>query len=334
MASPSPTKIIDNAIFCSSMYTLVYTDPDQKWLIRKHLLSLHSEFSSLYPNVSVFTHNDGTMVNLLKAEGYLHISRSLPSIHISIWIHEHYPHMAPIVQVSPNPTYQIRPNHPFVDPSGLTTSSYLHMWGPFGHDLLGLANSLVKLFSLDHPFYYVNAPTLSHPSYMSKRDCMDRLWYMLHYDMITLRENTDDEIEKLTILQAEMSMRVDTTTSIIIGLDHEMVNLKQRVNEMTGESDILINWLAVNKVNLSVAMGGKVADAFECMDTYSELAMEWLAEDKALEDLMYALGKAHENGVMSHEHYIKQVRSLAREQFFFRAKLERLKDPQIFKLLD
>ncbi|KAI3749449.1 hypothetical protein L2E82_20061 [Cichorium intybus] len=334
MASPHPAEIIDNAIFCNTAHALAYTDPDQKWLIRKHLLSLHIEFSSLYPSVGMFTHNDGTMVNLLKAEGFLHISQSLPSIHVSIWIHEHYPHLAPIVQVTPNPTYPIRPNHPFVDPSGVTTSSYLHKWVPFGHDLLGLAYNLVKLFSLDHPFYLVGAPTVSHPFYMSKTDCMDRLWWMLHYDMMTLRENTNDEVEKLTTLQAEMSMHADITTSMIIGLDHERVNLKQRVKEMTDEADILINWLAVNKVNLSVAMGGEVEDAFECADMYSKLALEWLAEDKALEDLMYALEKALEKGVMNYEHYIRQVRSFSRDQFFLRAKLEKLKDPQIFKFLD
>lgn len=336
MTSPPSVEIINNAMFCNTVHALAYTDTHQKWLIRKHLLSLHIEFSSLSPSVAMFTHNDGTMVNLLKAEGYLHISQYLPSIHVSIWIHEHYPHKPPIVQVTSksNPTYPIRPNHPFVDPSGVTTSSYLHTWGPFGHDLLGLAYSLVKIFSLDHPFYFASAPTLSHPSYMSKTDCMDRLWWMLHYDMMTLRETTNDEVENLTILQADMSMRVDITTSIIIGLDHERVNLKQRVKEITDESDILINWLAVNKVNLSVAMGGKVEDAFECIDTYSHLALELLAEDQALEDLMYALEKALEKGVIRYEHYMKQVRSLARHQFFFRAKIERLKEVKIFKLLD
>ncbi|KAI3678871.1 hypothetical protein L6452_38175 [Arctium lappa] len=334
MVLPSPVEIIDNAIFCNTAYALAYTDPDQKWLIRKHLLSLHQEFSSLYPTVDTFIHNDGTMVHLLKAEGYLNVSHLLPLVHLTIWVHEYYPHVAPVVQVTSDPTIPIRLNHPFVDPSGVTTSSYLRTWGPFGYDLLGLAHNLVKLFSLDHPFHLVSSPSLSHTSYVSKMEGMDRLWWMLHYDMIALKENTIYEVEKLTTLQAEMRMRVNTTTNMIIELNHEKTDLKQRVKEITDETDVLISWLAVNKVNLSVAMGGQVEDAFECVDDDSEWALELLAEDQALEDLMYALEKALDNGIVTSATYIKQVRSLAREQFFTRAKLAKLKGPQIFKFRD
>ncbi|KVH94345.1 Steadiness box [Cynara cardunculus var. scolymus] len=314
MVSPSLVDIIDKAIFCNTVYALAYTDSDQKWLIRKHLLSLHQEFSSLYPKVGTFIHNDGTMVHLLKAEGYLNVSHLLPLVHVTIWVHEYYPHVAPMVQVTSDPTIPIRSNHPFVDPSGVTTSSYLYMWGPSGYDLLGLAYNLVKLFSLDHPFHFVSSPSISHPSYVSKMEGMDRLWWMLHYDMIALRESINDEVQNLTTLQAEMKVRVNITTDMIIGLDHEKTDLKQIVKEMTDETDVLISWLAVNKVNLSVAMGGKLEDAFECVDDDSKWALELLAEDKALEDSMYALDKALDDGVVASEAYFRQVRSLARDQ--------------------
>ncbi|PWA80290.1 Steadiness box [Artemisia annua] len=242
--------------------------------------------------------------------------------------------MAPIVQVTLDPANPIRPNHPFVDLSGVTTSSYLQTWDPFGYDLLGLVYNLVKIFTLDHPFNVVNVPSSSHPSYMSKMECMDFLWCMLHYDIIALREYTNDEVEKLSTLQDEMKMRVNTTHDIIIGLDREKADLKQKVKETTDEADMLINWLTINKVNLSVAMGGNVEDAFECVNEDSQLVMDLLAEDKALEDVMYALDKALQNGVMSYEAYLKQVRILARDQFFVRAKLKKLKGPQIFKFLD
>ncbi|KAI3806030.1 hypothetical protein L1987_21920 [Smallanthus sonchifolius] len=325
MASPSQLDIIDDAMFCNTGFALAYSDPDQKWLIRKHLLSLHREFSSLYPVIDTYIHKDGTTVNLLKVDGYLRISHSLPSIHINIWVHEHYPHVAPMVQVKMDQTNTIRSNHPFVDPSGLTMSSYLHTWGPLGFDLLGLARNLVNIFSLDHPFYVVNVPpSMSHPSYVSKMEGMDQLWWRLHYDMIALTENTNDEVETLVALQGEMRTRVDITDNMIIGLDQEKTELKQQVKEMTDEADILVNWLMVNKVNLSVAIGGRVEDAFECVDEHSQMKMECIAEDEALEELMYALDDALGKGVVSHETYIKQVRLLARDQFVARATLVKL----------
>lgn len=325
MALSSQVEIIDNAMFCNTEFALAYFDPDQKWLIRKHLLSLLREFSSLYPTIDTYIHRDGTMVNLLKVGGYLYISHSLPLVHIYIWVHEHYPHVAPMVHVKMDLTNPIRSYHPFVDPSGLTTSSYLHTWGPSGYDLLGLAHNLVKIFSLDHPFFVTNVPpSLSHPSYVSKMEGMDRLWWMLHYDMIALRENTNNEVEKLVALQGKMRAHVDITNTMIIGLNHEKNELKQHVKEMTDEADILINWLMVNKVNLSLKNGGRVEDAFECVDEDSRIKMDCVAENEALEDLMYALDDALGKGVLGHETYIKQVRVLAREQFFARAKLENL----------
>ncbi|GJT70917.1 ELC-like protein [Tanacetum coccineum] len=333
MASTSQVEIIDNAMFCDSVYALAYSDSDQKLLIRQHLHSLHREYPSLCPVIDTFIHNDGTMVTLLKVEGCLHVSRSLPLVHINIWIHEHYPNMAPIVQVTLDPANPIRPNHPFVDLSGVTNSSYLQTWDPFGYDLLGLVYNLVKIFTLDHPFYVVNVPSSSHPSYMSKMECMDHLWCRLHYDMIALREYTNDEVEKLSILQEEMKTRVNITGDIISGLYREKADLKQNVEELTDEADMLINWLMVNKVNLSIAMGGNAEDAFECANEDSQLVMDLLAEDKALEDVMYALDKALQNGAVSYEAYLKQVRSLARDQFFVRAKLKKLKGPHIFKFL-
>nr|XP_043638376.1 protein ELC-like [Erigeron canadensis] len=335
MASPCHVDFIDNAMFCDTMFALAYTDSDQKWLIREHLLSILREFPSLHPTIDTFIHNDGSTVKLLKVEGNLHISHSLPLTHINIWIHEHYPHVAPIVQVSLDPSNPIRPNHPFVDVSGVTTSSYLHTWSPFGYNLVGLAYNLVRLFSLDHPFSLVSTDrNMCHLSYMSKMECMDRLWWMLHYDIITLSENTNNKIEKLTTLQGEMKMRGDVIDNIITGLEHERAGLKQRVKEMTDEADMLINWLAVNKVNLSVALGGEVEDAFEFEGKDANLVMEGLAEDRALEDLMYAVEKAHEKGAMSHEVYIKQIRVLAKDQFMIRAKLKKLRGPKIFKFLD
>ncbi|KAJ0699117.1 putative ubiquitin E2 variant, ubiquitin-conjugating enzyme/RWD, steadiness box (SB) [Helianthus annuus] len=325
MASPSQLEIIDNAMFCNTKFALAYPDPDQKWLIRRHLISLHREFSSLCPIVDTYIHHDGGGVNLLKVDGYLYISHSLPLVRINIWVHEHYPHMAPMVHVNTDLTNPIRLNHPFVDPSGLTTSSYLHTWRPFEYDLLGLARNLVNIFSLDHPFYVASVPpNMSHPSYVSKIEGMDRLWWMLHYDMIALREDTNDEVEQLAALQGEMRARVDITDNMIIGLDHEKTELKQRVKEMTDEADTLVNWLSVNKVNLSVVIGGRVEDAFECVDEISTMKMEWQAEDDALEELLFKLDDALVKDVISHETYIKQVRVLAREQFFARAKLEKL----------
>ncbi|RVW54756.1 hypothetical protein CK203_071888 [Vitis vinifera] len=71
----------------------------------------------------------------------------------------------------------------------------------------------------------------------------------------------------------------------------------------------------------------RMEDVIEAADEKSELVLDQLAGDKAMEDLMYELDKAVEQGVVTLQAYIKEVRITAREQFFNRAMLLKLKGP-------
>ena len=68
--------------------------------------TLLQDYPTLNPSIDTFIHNDGTTVNLLNANGYLFVSHSSPPIAITIWLHENYPYMAPIVFVTPNHNVQ------------------------------------------------------------------------------------------------------------------------------------------------------------------------------------------------------------------------------------
>ncbi|KAL3531286.1 hypothetical protein ACH5RR_010608 [Cinchona calisaya] len=332
MATISSRQFIEAALSCtSSSFALSYADPNQKWIIQQHLISLLQDFPSLVPGMDTFTHNDGTTVNLLKANGEIHVSPSTPPILLTIWIHENYPTMAPIVFVaSSNQSFPVYNDHPFVDSSGATTSSYLANWTP-GCNLSELARNLVKLLSHHHPFYYSPCPWITHLSFISKREAMDRLACILHYDMMELRSKTAEEIEQLTALQDKLRERADIVTGLVIGLENEHKDLKGIEKKLTDEADVLLNWLKVYNRNPAISMVGDdhIDDAFEAVDENSRMVLECLAADKALEDLMYALDKAVEQGIFSFDAYVKQVRSLARTQFWYRAqriKFERLRN--------
>ncbi|XP_057460723.1 protein ELC-like [Actinidia eriantha] len=327
MASQSSVQFIDAALFCTSPFALSYTDPYQKWLIREHLLSLLQYFPSLNPSMDTFFHNDGNTVDILKATGDLHVSRSTPKVHLTIWLHQNYPHIAPIVYVSPTSTSPIHRDHPFVDPnSGATTSPYLLSWLYPRSNLLDLVQNLVNLFSHNHPFAYNSAfSSLSHPS---KREALDRLSCMLHYDVAALRAKTEEEIEGLSVLQVEMVKRVDIATSMMIGLEHEKLNLNRRAMDLRDEADVLMNWLRVHDTK---SRGEEIEDdnAYEVVDEESSVVLDCLAADMSLEDLIYALDKAVERGVVDFDVYISQVRKLAREQFVHRALVVKFKGSEM-----
>ncbi|KAI3449703.1 hypothetical protein Pfo_006368 [Paulownia fortunei] len=321
ISSPNPIKFIEDALFCTSPLALSYTGPDQKWIIRQHLISLFQDFPSLKPSVGVFTHNDGTEVKLLNANGELPVSQNAPSVPLTIWVHEFYPQMAPIVYLDlANSVYPIYENHPFADSSGATVSSYLKNWQFTKSNLSGLVHNLIKLFSHNHPFYYSGSSSCAHPSIVSKMEAMDRLAGTIYYDMAAIRAKTEEEIENLSALQVELEKRAEAVKNLVLGLEQERKSLKERTKELCDESDKVLNWLRV----YDGGSGFPMDDAFESLDGKSEIMVECLAADLAMEDLMYALDEAVEQEVVGFEVYMKQVRVLAREQFWHRAKMVKI----------
>ncbi|OIT34537.1 protein elc [Nicotiana attenuata] len=321
---PSSIQFIDAALSCTSPpFAPPYTDPNQICIIRRHLISLLQNYPSLRPSIDTFTHDDGTTANLLNANGEMQVSSSTPAIPLTIWLHESYPFMAPIVLVSLNTSYPIYDNHPYVDSSGSVSSFYLVNWKYPGCNLSDLVHNLIKIFSHNHPFYY-SAPSVYsfHPSLASKREAVDRLSCTLHYDMTELLSKTHVEVEELSTLREQMVRRAIIAEISVDEHETEISELKERVKILTDEADKVSSWLRVN--DQSSFSEHPIEDAFEASDENSKVLLECLAADRATEDLIYSLDKVVEQGVVNLGTYLKQVRLLARDQFFGRAKLVKM----------
>ncbi|XP_057801037.1 protein ELC [Salvia miltiorrhiza] len=310
----SSTRFIEDALFCSDPLALSYSDPDQKWIIRQHLISLLHDFPSLKPSVAVFTHNDGTDVKLLLASGDLPVS---PPVPLTIWVHELYPHVPPIVYVNAAP-HPIHDHYPFADPaSGAAASAYIASWHFARSTLSGLAHNLVRLFCHSHPFCHTGGSDswAHHPSLASRMEATDRLACSVYSDAAAMATEARREIEDLAAVQAALKERSEALAIAVRQLEGERRGLKWRSDKMSEEADRLQNWLKV------YAGCAAIDDAFEGVDAWSETAMDLLAADRAAEDLLYKLEEAVGAGVVGFHVYIKQVRVLARDQFFIRAKI-------------
>lgn len=159
-------------------------------------------------------------------------------------------------------------------------------------------------------------------------EALDRLVGSLHYDISRLKAKTEEETEGLATLQVKLVKRVGIANGIVGGLEREKLRLKERVAELAEESDMVMNWLRVHDRQAWVAgIGDDIENAFEIAHVDGEdgvdskLVLDCLAADKAIEDLMYALDEAVERGAVSFQVYIRQVRVLAREQFYKKAML-------------
>ncbi|KFK36785.1 hypothetical protein AALP_AA4G170500 [Arabis alpina] len=329
MSSPSSSslvKFIEKALLATGPFALSYTDPDQKWLIRKHLTSFLQNFPKFDLSTDTFNHNNGTKVQLFLLEGSLHTQTStiqqLPSIPLTIWVHENYPLTPPLVFINPKNPIPIRTNHTFINTSsGLTNTNYIKTWEHPRSNLLDFIRNLKKVLANDHPFiptYPTPTPNLS----VTKTEALDRLATRLHYDAITIMERTEKEIENLWKLQSEVKQRSESVRTIINDLETEKETLKERALKVNDDTHVLTIWVEKNYQRLMKLNSGdvEIEEMFEVDDEDDEkkLVMESLVIDEAIEDVMSVLEEATEKGKLEIGLYLKQVRVLAREQFFSR----------------
>ncbi|XXG76721.1 hypothetical protein AAC387_Pa08g1017 [Persea americana] len=323
---PSPsTRFIDAALFNSGPLALSYRH-ELKWIIREHLINLLNDFPSLTPSTDTFTHDDGTSVRLLNAGGELHVSPTKPPISLTIWLHQCYPCIPPLVFLSSTSNNPVVPHHPFVDASGAATLPYLHNWVYPRSNLVDLVRNLVRIFSQHFPFFFPSCNLVfSNPFLASRREALDRLVGLLHCDVVALQAQAEQDIEDLTTQQGMLLERATMVATIVEGLEIERLSLKRKALKMAEGADVIQNWLRVNDQNSIAAFSGESLEAFEAADDESKQVLECMAANHAIDDVVYALDRALEEGVIPFGVYLKQVRALAKEQFIHRALLVKLR---------
>ncbi|WOK91556.1 protein ELC-like [Canna indica] len=325
VSSSSSTRFINAALQTTGEKALSYIHGQLKWLIGDHLVSLLDEFPTLSAHCETFTDEDGADSLLLQAHGSLPISSSMPHVIVTIWLLQAYPFTPPRVFIFPTAKQAILPDHPFVEPSGLVSSPYLEEWLYPKSNLRDLARNLVKIFKFCHPYSSGAASaSFGETSFASKREAIDRLFARLHSDTKQLQAQTEADIERLGNTQAVLRDRARVIKWGLRELEGEERALKKAVEEKVDEADMLSTWLRLHGTNslLASSLSDEV-EGFEPVDERGRCLLEEEAAVLAIDEVVYALDGALETGVLDFRTYIKQVRGLAREQFFPEALLNK-----------
>ncbi|KAJ6307475.1 hypothetical protein OIU76_017299 [Salix suchowensis] len=325
---------------------LPYTE-DTKWLIRQHLLSLTSTFPSLEPKTATFTHNDGRTVNLLQADGtvpmtFESVTYNIPVI---IWLIESYPRHPPCVYVNPTRDMVIKRSHSFVNPSGLRPRPSPN---PVYHpNQSSLTNSSTSgSVGSGYPRPMVRPPQYPPPSppygggvgkvgtedaeEVYKRNVINKLVETVHGDMLLLRKTREAEMESLFSAQAVLRRREEEVNKGLKEMRDEMEGLESQLQAVLMNTDVLEAWVRQNEGKLKGGMKDIDVDkAFECVDVLSKQMLECTAADMAIEDVVYSLDKAVQEGAMPFDQYLRNVRLLSREQFFNRATAAKVRAAQM-----
>lgn len=324
MVSSSSIRFIEAALEATGDRALSYVHHGLKWLIRDDLLSLFDDFRTLSPGSDTLTHNDGTTVHLLYAHGVLPVSSSLPPVLLTIWLHQAYPFVAPIVYVFPATGEQmVVHDHPFIAPSGSAVLPYLQTWQYPKSNLSDLARNLVKVFRICHPYGFIpTSPGRTDASLASKREAIDRLVAALHYDVKRFQAQIEEDMKQLCSRQATLRERTDMIDRALGDLELERLRSKEVAKQMVDNADVLSNWLQSHGTESCLYM--EEVEGFEAADETDRCLLDNEAAAQAIDDSVEVLGEALAAGSVTFANYIKQVRCLAREQFFHRAMVAKI----------
>ncbi|XP_057976232.1 protein ELC-like [Malania oleifera] len=168
------------------------------------------------------------------------------------------------------------------------------------------------------------------PNEVYKRNAINKLVETLHGDIMGLRKTREAEMEGLFNVQAALRQREEQLGKGLREMLDEKEGLEQQLQMVLMNSDVLEVWLRENEGKMTT-MGSSdvVDDAFEPCDALSKQMLDCTASDLAIEDVIYSLDKAVQEGSIPFDQYLKNVRLLSREQFFHRATSAKVRAAQM-----
>jgi ESCRT-I complex subunit TSG101 len=148
--------------------------------------------------------------------------------------------------------------------------------------------------------------------------------------MLLLRKTRESEMESLFSAQAVLRRREEEINKGLKEMRDEMEGLESQLQVVLMNTDVLEAWVRQNEGKVKGGMEDIDVDkAFECVDVLSKQMLECTAADMAIEDVVYSLDKAVQEGAMPFVQYLRNVRLLSREQFFNRATAAKVRAAQM-----
>lgn len=162
---------------------------------------------------------------------------------------------------------------------------------------------------------------------MFRRDAINKIMETVQADILGLHKAREAEIEALFATQAELRRREQDVSRGIREMSEEKEGLEQQLQLVLMNTDLLEGWVRQNEGKWPHEVD--VDDAFQPADVLSRQLLECTSLDLAVEDTIYSIDKAMQEGSMPSEMYLKNVRALSRDQFFHRALETKVRAAQV-----
>ncbi|KAJ4980217.1 hypothetical protein NE237_010997 [Protea cynaroides] len=177
--------------------------------------------------------------------------------------------------------------------------------------------------------YRPSTASTEDPAEVFRRNSISKLMEKLHVDAEAMKKTRDADMEGLFNLQALLRQRDEHLSKELRKFVEEKEGLEQQLQMILMDTDLLESWLRENEGRVSKAKSVEVEGIFEPCDALSRQMLECSASDLAIEDVIYSLDKAVQEGSIPIDQYLRSIRSLSREQFFHRATASKVRAAQM-----
>ncbi|KAK6145385.1 hypothetical protein DH2020_022205 [Rehmannia glutinosa] len=178
---------------------------------------------------------------------------------------------------------------------------------------------------------YGSGRIMEDPAEVFKKNAINKLVEGLNGDIREMRKAREGEMEGFFGAQAVLRNREEELRKGLKEMQDEKEALEQQLQMILMNTDVLEGWLRENEGKLGSNDGNSVDvdEAFEPCDALSKQMLDCTASDLAVEDTIYALDKAVQEGAIPFDQYLRSVRLLSREQFFHRATASKVRAIQM-----
>lgn len=168
-----------------------------------------------------------------------------------------------------------------------------------------------------------------NPNEVYKRNAINKLVDTVHGDIVGLRKTREAEMDGLFSAQAAIRERGKLLNNGLKEMQDEKEGLEQQLQTILMNADVMEGWLRDNQAKVSTLGNLDIDNAFEPCDILSKQMLECTASDLAIEDVVYSLDKAAQEGAIPFDQYLRNIRMLSREQFFHRATSAKVRSAQM-----
>ncbi|CAM9153201.1 unnamed protein product [Chrysoparadoxa australica] len=302
----------------SLMKEFTYRDENR---VKRDVYDVSRRVRTLVPKKGLLVLNTGKEKELLALEGTVVIwyKEAQYNIPIEMFVVPQYPSTPPMVYVRPTLDMEVKPGHRHVDSAGLVYLPYLHEWNAATHNLVKLCETISSVFGVDPPVFakQKGRPVSFQPKVeespveRAQREVTVKLQQELQVVYGELRKGIDHEFDVQYELQ-ESGVAIEEEKALF---DKERSRFEKLVT-LVGDRNLELSHLLEQKKEKGDPDPGDLVDA---QDVLSRQMLGLVAENAAIEDLLYFLDQGLAEQRIPLDEFLREIRKVGRKQFMARA---------------